>query len=231
MKNRTQVILSICFTLFFGAVSLNGQEAQVEAYNNALNNIQKNKAVEKNKETLKLTLDKLVSNLTSRKATLVKYGKLAHLEQALLINKQAQNHIAKAQKYLVTDYSNRLKSLTEEYAKLKNECAKRYFIQGEHELATAQENNDKALGRAAFKSFQKSANYEYAEQDRLIDLLHSSFEFAQVILGIILRANLITIRTISRMAIFQRQNKPIIPIVMGTPKCLLPSFRRPKRKQ
>ena len=143
MKDGMRLILSICIIIGCSSAKLMGQEARKTAYSKAVSKISKNKADPQNKETLKLALDKLLSNLSSRKAALVTKGNLLHLEQALIINEEAQSYLKGAVGYLTNDYNDQLTSLTTEHSELKNECAKGYFIEGENKFITAQASNDK----------------------------------------------------------------------------------------
>jgi len=147
------------------------------AYKTALKQLEKGKAVKKNKETLFSAMEGIMDEQLREKDRLVQTNQLEKLEQALKINQNLQEKIDKALTYLDDSFQEDLNNLRQEESELTAVIAKTYFEDGETKLNDAIASNDKLMSRNAYRDLLKAKKYGY--DGRVVEpLLVKSREFS-----------------------------------------------------
>ena len=170
---KTITVSSLLF-LFICLIGCTSSKTSVQnkslekKYESALKNLQKGKAVEKNKATLVASLNELLSTQSIISDSLIKYDQMEMKEKGYEINSSLYKKLEESQQFTDSKFDVEMASIKNENLKLDGIFNPYFLNKGKETFSEAKEKDDKYLSRDAYESLMKSKKYGNEEVDGLI---------------------------------------------------------------
>ena len=152
-------------------------------YNTALEKLNKGKVTDKNKQSLILSLNKIINRELPKRDSFIRSEQLTEKEQGVEINDYLLKKIVDAASYTGIVFTEKQKRFEEEGNTAKNILRREYFNQGKTKLNLGVKEKDKSLTKEAYSAFVKAEKYG-SDNGELQTLKKKSLDYSKMVYNI-----------------------------------------------